>query len=472
MRTIAIFMFAASLTFIPAATAAAGTTGPRIPVSFRGSYGAYQLGDDTLANEFRNAGLSFLARQYRWIELEPEQDEFTFNLIDTFYDDILRENDLYVVIILRTGQCWATDNQYDPGLGSPLDERASTPPLDYDDYYDFVYSVVEHFRGRINRFIIENDPLTKFSWYGTPQEYNFLVRTAYQAAKAANPDCVIIANKFPAMSFSHLIARDLVEQERFQEAIAFWNGFNARRVEDFQVETIDELLNWLGSDFSLWVDHFADVIMTSQQAAYMDALGFNYYLHYDYIDEVVGWLEKKMDDGGFSLPILDLEHGVKDEREELSDYTAAVELVKGYMIVHALDIPTVSWYPFTIDSVMHNVEYLKPLWDFENQEFLPPYISMQILSRHIGPFHTIGDVFIGNYRRYPFLDERSGRVDVDVVWSDTWEGDLEILFRRPATEAIVTTFIGNSVETIPNINDTLVVEVNGAPRFIRWIFED
>ncbi|MFQ6104231.1 MAG: hypothetical protein ACE5OP_08055 [Candidatus Glassbacteria bacterium] len=436
-----------------------------------GIYGAYQLGNDTLANDVRNAGISHITRLFRWEQIEPEQDVFHFNGIDTWIDEVLKRNNLYAIVLLRTGQCWATDNSYDPELGIPLHEFASAPPLDYDDYYDYIYTIVNHLNGRVNHFIIENDPLTRYSWYATPEEYKQLVSVAYQAAKAANPKCVVIGNKFPAMGFAHLIARDLYDHGLEQEAIDFWNGYNSRRTLNFQVETIEELLEFLNSDFSLWISNFADVILMPDQAQNLDAIGFNYYLQYSYIDEVVAWLYFRMNMNGYSLPLWDLEHGIKDERNVVSDFAAAGELVKGYVTAKSLGIQNISWYPFTIDTSGHNYEDLKPMYDFENQELLPTYYAMMVLSDHLSPYHLIQDVFESIYVRYSFENVLTGRVDLEAIWSDSVEAPIDILFRRPATQAIVTHLFGIPAETVANSNDTLVVEVNSSPLYIKWIYD-
>lgn len=437
----------------------------------RGRYGAYQLGDYTLANEVRNAGISYIIRQYRWEQIEPEQNVFLLDEIDEWYDLVLAPNGLSAIVLLRTGQCWATDNAFDPELGVPLNELASTPPLSYVDYYNMVYSLVNHTKGRIDHFIIENDPLTRVSWYGTPQEYKLLVAVAHLAAKRANPDCVIIGNKFPAMSFGHLIARDLLRAGKYQQAVDFWNGYYSRRDESYQVDNVGELLTYVQTDFSEWLDAFAEEIMQPDQAENIDVIGFNYYLHYDYIDEIVAWLRRTMEANGISKPLWDVEHGVKDERMEVTDFEAAGELVKGYVITHSLGIDYISWYPFTIDSAGHNFDFLKPMYDHASGEILPPYVSMQVLEEHFAPTHRVDTVIEAVYKRYAFKDWRTGQVDLDVVWSDSYDGPLSILFRRPATAAVVTSLFGNEVETIPNVNDTLTIPVDRAPQYIRWLFE-
>jgi hypothetical protein len=433
-------------------------------------FGINMLAEDEHAEDVDNGGMKYIVLTARWEQIEQEQDEFNSQFLDNFYNDVLEPNDLSCILIVRTGQCWATDNSYDPELGVPLSEFASTPPLDYDDYYQFIYTIVEYLKGKIDFFVIENDFLTLQSWYGTPEEYVQLCGVAYQAAKAANPHCVIIGNKFPAMGFSFLIARELYESGAHQEAIDFWNGYSERRSENYQVHSLEELLERLNSDFGLWTEYFADVTMTREQAQNMDVIGYNYYLHYDFIDEVIGWFLEKMEVNGFYRPLFDLEHGVKDDRLVVSDEVAAQELVKGYVITQSLGVRYISWYPFSIDTTLHNADFLKPMYDLYEAEYFPAYYAMQNLSEHISKYHFFESVEGYSYSRYRFKSVITEQADIEVVWADGSETTLNIPFPPFASRAFVTNYTGSETIVYED-TDTLRIDVGIEPKFIKWQME-
>jgi len=439
------------------------------PYTLPGMFGIYQLGDDPfLTEKATQAGISYVIKHYRWEQIEPEQGLFRFTGIDEWYDEVLEPNGLSGAVILRTGQCWATDNAYDSTLGGPLHELASAPPLDYDDYYDMIYTLAEHMKGRIDVFVIENDPVTKFAWYGTPEEFKHLTRVAYEAARAANARCTIIGHKLPAMGFGYLIARDLVEQGLITEAIEFWNGYYLRRDESFQVSSAGELMNWLESDFGLWLVNFTNEIMMKDQAENMDAMAFNYYLHSAYIEQVVDWLRSRMEENGYYRPLLDLEHGVKDEREIISDITAAEDLIKGYIIMQSLGIRQISWYPFAIDSSGHNYEYLKPMYDLETSEFLPVYHAMKTLSDHFDYYDFFSGRYGDTYSRYSFENIEKGYVDLDVIWTDSLETSVTIPYPPGTNLAVISDCTGVILDSIPKTTNTLSIDVDESPRLIRW----
>lgn len=437
----------------------------------KGRYGGFPIGAADLADDMSAAGISNAIRVYRWDQVEISQDIFDFSLVDYEYYDVMKPNGIEEIMMIRTGQGWATDTSFDSTLGIPIPEESSAPPLNYNEYYDFIFALVDHFKGDVDRFIIENDPLTLYCWYGTASEYKQLVATANQAAKDANPSCTIMANKFPAMSFAYLIAYDLYEGGMYQQAVNFWNGYFSRRDERFQVEDLSELLLYLNSNFGVWLRNFVDETMMPDQAENVDIIVFNYYLHYNYIDEVVAWLNYKMQENGYRKTLLDLEHGVKDERNVVSDSLAAEELVKGYAIVHSLDIPQVGWYPFALDTLTHNYYILQLMYDLTYERFLPPYYAMRTFSDHIGPAHFFCEKQISYYSRYSYKDKLRHSIDRDIVWSDEAETTIVIPFSDAFQSLIVTDYIGSHSDTIPRNGDSVAVEVGRKPKFLKWISE-
>jgi hypothetical protein len=73
---------------------------------------------------------------------------------------------------------------------------AFAPPDNLQDYANFVSAVVSRYRGRVRYYQIWNEPNIYPEWGEQavdPEGYVRLLRAAYQAAKAADPDCVVLA---------------------------------------------------------------------------------------------------------------------------------------------------------------------------------------------------------------------------------------------------------------------------------------
>jgi len=67
------------------------------------------------------------------------------------------------------------------------------PPVDASPWADFVTALVSRYRGRVNDFEIGNEPgFTSAFWMtGSPADFAAYLKTAYEAAHRANPDCRI-----------------------------------------------------------------------------------------------------------------------------------------------------------------------------------------------------------------------------------------------------------------------------------------
>jgi hypothetical protein len=85
-----------------------------------------------------------------------------------------------------------------PGKGYPANrERMAYMPRDLGEFADYVAACVNHYKHRTKHWEILNEPL--FTSYALPaqqghtaKDYVTLLKTAYEAAKKADPTCVII----------------------------------------------------------------------------------------------------------------------------------------------------------------------------------------------------------------------------------------------------------------------------------------
>lgn len=190
MRTITRLAALAALAglLIPALAAAAPV--PSKPTGIFGAVEAFRAGD--LASE---AGLTWQRVSFLWHGLQPTgpDDWNPFYFPDA---ELSAELDAgrTIVGLLMGPPAWAN------GTG-----RASDPPRNFalapDDpnnlWTAYVSKVVSTYRGRIDTWIIWNEPdiwdptFPIYSWSGTVTDYYRLVKRAYLAAKAANPQATI-----------------------------------------------------------------------------------------------------------------------------------------------------------------------------------------------------------------------------------------------------------------------------------------
>ncbi len=140
------------------------------------------------------AGLGWTKQQFVWAEIEPlRKGEFidpvtqqsSWAKFDGIVDE-LRAQDLKVIARLDRAPAWAR----------PADSRPETPPVDFEDYGDFVYAFVKHFKGRIQYIQIWNEPNIYPEWGEQavdPVAYTQMLQVAYQRAKEADPNVYVLS---------------------------------------------------------------------------------------------------------------------------------------------------------------------------------------------------------------------------------------------------------------------------------------
>ena len=105
-----------------------------------------------------------------------------------------------VVGLLQFTPTWAAENP-DEGQRS-VPKNLSLPANDPNNYWAaFAGRMAAQYKGRIDRWVIWNEPEFKpgdkgagqsYSWLGSDQDYYLLLKRAYQAIKAANPNATVI----------------------------------------------------------------------------------------------------------------------------------------------------------------------------------------------------------------------------------------------------------------------------------------
>jgi hypothetical protein len=134
----------------------------------------------------REMGCKWIVEFFPWAYYEPEKGLFDWDHPDMVVDHALAQG---LTVIARLGYVpdWARPKGTSPNY---LDKEH------YEDFGDFVYEFVSHFKGRVKHIIIWNEPNLSFEWGSRPVDpegYVELLKLAYARAKEANPDVVVLA---------------------------------------------------------------------------------------------------------------------------------------------------------------------------------------------------------------------------------------------------------------------------------------
>ena len=144
----------------------------------------------------RDAGFHWVRQEFPWEDIEHSArgdfwdhkwNKSAWEKYDRIVD-LANQYGLELIVRLGNPPTWARAD------GDALGTFA--PPDDADDFGNFVYAVVERYRGKVTYFQIWNEPNIFPEWGEQPVDaagYVKLLQVAYRRAKEANPDCVIIS---------------------------------------------------------------------------------------------------------------------------------------------------------------------------------------------------------------------------------------------------------------------------------------
>jgi O-antigen ligase len=154
----------------------------------------------------RDAGFHWIRQGFVWSDIEiagkgdyvdrrgPGPAHSAWDKYD-FIVDQARAFNLEIVARLDATPAWARSapNPNNPCGGDQVD-YSHAPPANVDDYADFVKAVVSRYKGKVRYFQIWNEPNLIGEWppQPNPAAYTALLKAAYEAAHAANPDAVIL----------------------------------------------------------------------------------------------------------------------------------------------------------------------------------------------------------------------------------------------------------------------------------------
>ncbi len=145
----------------------------------------------------REAGFHWLRQEFPWEDIEIHgKGDFEDRRHEPVrsawekYDhivDLVEQNDMELIVRVSNPPAWSRAQGNDVG--------AYAPPDDYGDFADFVYTLVSRYKGRIRYYQLWNEPNIYPEWGNyaiSPEDYTKLLCKGAEAARAADPNVVII----------------------------------------------------------------------------------------------------------------------------------------------------------------------------------------------------------------------------------------------------------------------------------------
>ena len=159
------------------------------------------LAGDAALDEVQRAGITWVRADFDWWRMEPSDGGFDWSGTDRFVNGAVARN-LQVFATLAYTPGWANGNQHH-----------SVPPHRLSDWSDFVTAVVTRYRDRVKHWGMWNEPNLSHFFSGSRAQYidDILIPGA-QAAKQADPSCLVLGPELAHMDDWHRWLRDVLGQ--------------------------------------------------------------------------------------------------------------------------------------------------------------------------------------------------------------------------------------------------------------------
>lgn len=146
----------------------------------------------------QDLGVGWIKQQFPWAELEyrvdpdrPYWDVKNNQNAWSKFDDIVaraQQHNLRVIARIDSAPAWAHTDNPDPKAPPSADHLA--------DFGNFIEQFVARYRGSVAAIQVWNEPNLRAEWGGKtvdPARYTEMLKVAYDAAKNANPDMIVLA---------------------------------------------------------------------------------------------------------------------------------------------------------------------------------------------------------------------------------------------------------------------------------------
>lgn len=171
----------------PPAPTATPYTGTTLVRSKMGIQGHFMLEDSALRERLFDmvayeAGFGWVKQQVRWDQYEYLPDKYSDVMLATLDEvvDDAENRGMNVLLSIVKAPDWARATTEEDG-----------PPIDYQQYHEFVKDIVQRYKGKVQAVEIWNEPNLRLEWNGAPlsgAEYVRLLAVGYDAVKSAYPE--------------------------------------------------------------------------------------------------------------------------------------------------------------------------------------------------------------------------------------------------------------------------------------------
>jgi VCBS repeat-containing protein len=184
--------FNVSVTIAPPSTSASAIDqrATTVAMNVQEMYFYSQADTDHAFDVLKADGVDTIRIMIPWAGVEASNDVWTWSAVDRMVNSATARN-MQVIGFLNSPPGWAVVPGT-PALGGP--------PADPMEYAEFVGMVATRYAGKVSAYEVWNEPNYYKFWQPTPDaaQYTALLKVAYTAIKAADPNAVVVAGGIAA----------------------------------------------------------------------------------------------------------------------------------------------------------------------------------------------------------------------------------------------------------------------------------
>lgn len=161
-------------------------------LSWRHDWNNYKYSNEDLIKVvklLKEAGVAFVRMDFLWEDIEPAQNNFSFDKYDYIVELLAKEN-IRILGIFSYSASWA-------GV------KWNSPPDKFQDFVDFISKVISRYKDKVKYWEIWNEPNSRTYWQ--PQDdmktYTKLLKLCYVQAKKLDPSCKIVLGGMTSEGF-------------------------------------------------------------------------------------------------------------------------------------------------------------------------------------------------------------------------------------------------------------------------------
>ena len=288
----------------------------------------------------KDMGFHWIKQGFGWRDIEGVKGQFDWSKTDHIVGKIVEYQDLRLIVRVDHQPTWARDGCSMQG-----------PPENLADFANFLTAVATRYKGKIAAYQIWNEPNLAREWCDQapdPAAYAAMLKAAYQAIKAADPNALVIS---AGLSPTGTQPPQAMPDDTY----------------------LEQLYQAMGDDSSGYFDllglhapgYAAPPETSPEEAAANPAYGGERFFTFRRVEDLRAIMERH-GDAGKQVAVLEM-GWTSDQVHDAYKWHAVTEEQKADYLVRAFDFAQKNWAPWI--SVMSVIYICDPDWTEQNEQY-------------------------------------------------------------------------------------------------------